>query len=58
MENRKTTSIKINPEIWNKFKIYCIEKKKDMSDVLEEMINKILKKEAKNESTKESMEKS
>jgi hypothetical protein len=58
MENRKTTSIKINPEIWNNFKIYCIGKKKDMSDVLEEMINKILKREAKNESTKESMEKS
>lgn len=40
MVNRKTTSIKINPEIWNKFKIYCIGKNQDMSDVLEKLIEK------------------
>ena len=58
MADRKTTSIKVNPEIWNKFKIYCIGKNKDMSDILEDMINKILKRGAKDESTKESMENS
>lgn len=39
---RKTTSIKINPEIWDKFKIYAIKKKIDMSEILEEMIEKLI----------------
>ena len=42
MSERKTTSIKINPEIWDKFKIYAIQKKIDMSDLLEKMIKKEL----------------
>jgi len=45
MADRKTTSIKINPDIWDKFKIYAIQKKVDMSDILEEMIKKELKKD-------------
>lgn len=45
MADRKTTSIKINPEIWNKFKIYCIGKNKDMSDILEKLIEKEVKKQ-------------
>jgi len=49
MENRKTTSIKINPTIWDNFKIYAIQKKVDMSELLEKMIEKELKK---NEKTK------
>lgn len=44
---RKTTSIKINPEIWNRFKIYAIQKNVDMSDLLEKMIEKELKKNEK-----------
>jgi len=43
-EQRKTTSIKINPNIWNKFKIYAIQKKVDMSELLEKMIEVELKK--------------
>ena len=44
---RKTTSIKINPEIWNKFKILAINKKVDMSEYLERLIEKELKKNIK-----------
>jgi len=44
MADRKTTSIKINPDIWDKFKIYAIQKKIDMSELLEKMIEKELKK--------------
>jgi len=42
MADRKTTSIKINPDIWDKFKIYAIQKKVDMSELLEKMIEKEL----------------
>lgn len=35
---------KIAPEIWDKFKIYAIQKKIDMSELLEKMIEKELKK--------------
>lgn len=45
MNKRKTTSIKISPEIWNKFKIYVIQKKIDMSKLLEKLIEKEVKKE-------------
>ena len=41
---KKTTSIKINPELWHKVKIYCIKQKIDISDWLEKIINKELKK--------------
>jgi len=44
MESRKTTSIKISPDIWDKFKIYAIQKKIDMSELLEKMIEKEIKK--------------
>lgn len=40
---RKTTSIKINPEIWKKVKKICIDKDIDISDWLEELIEKELK---------------
>jgi len=48
MADRKTTSIKINPTIWDNFKIYAIQKKVDMSELLEKMIEKELKNEKKN----------
>jgi len=43
-KQRITTSFKIDKIIKDKFKIYCIEKGLDMSDVLEKMIEKELKK--------------
>lgn len=41
---KKTTSIKINPELWQEVKIYCIKEQIDISDWLEKIINKELKK--------------
>lgn len=35
---RKTTSIKINPELWKRVKKYCIDKEMDISDYLEILI--------------------
>jgi len=35
---RKVTSIKIDPELWKKFKLYCIENELEMSEELEKMI--------------------
>jgi hypothetical protein len=35
---RKVTSIKVNPELWKKFKLYCIENELEMSEELEKMI--------------------
>jgi len=39
-ENRITTSFKIDKLIKDKFKVYCIEKKVDMSELLEKLIEK------------------
>jgi hypothetical protein len=44
MVNRKTTSIKIDPALWKEVKKYCIDKDLDISDFLEELIKKELKK--------------
>lgn len=41
---RKTTSIKMNPEIWKEVKKHCIDNDIDISDWLEELIRKELKK--------------
>lgn len=43
-EIRVTTSFKIKPSIRDKLKVYCIEKKVDMSDLLEKLIEKEIKK--------------
>jgi len=43
-EERKTTSIKINPFIWEDFKIYCIRQRVEMSEMLEELIKEVIKK--------------
>lgn len=40
---RKTTSIKIEPELWKKLKKHCIDKDTDISDYLEKLIKKDLK---------------
>jgi len=42
---RKTTSIKIEPELWKKVKKYCIDKEIDVSDYIEKLIRKNLPEE-------------
>ncbi|MCJ7505125.1 hypothetical protein MUP05_01445 [Candidatus Bathyarchaeota archaeon] len=37
---KKTTSIKVNPDLWKDFKKYAIDQDRDLSDILEEMIRK------------------
>jgi len=44
MKERKTTSIKVSPELWEDVKIFCIKNKTDISDWLEKIIKKNLKK--------------
>lgn len=39
---RKTTSFKINPEVWKRVKIHCAEKELDIADFLEQIIKKEL----------------
>ncbi len=41
---RKTTSFKIDPEVWKKVKVHCAEQDIDIADFLEKIINKELKK--------------
>lgn len=41
---KKTTSIKINPELWQEVKINCIKEQIDISDWLEKIIKNNLKK--------------
>ena len=41
---KKTTSLKINPIVWKRVKLYCIEKEIEISDWLEKLIEKELKK--------------
>ena len=43
MVERVTTSIKVDPDLWSKFKAHCALKKEDMSDILECLIKKELK---------------
>jgi len=44
MNERKTTSIKVNPDLWKEFKKHAIDCDKDLSDVLEQMIKEKVKK--------------
>lgn len=39
---RVTTSIKMNPKIWKKAKIYCIENNIELSKLLEDLLEKKL----------------
>ena len=39
---RKTTSIKIDPELWKKVKKHCIDIDTDISDFIEELLKKNL----------------
>lgn len=40
---KKTTSLKIDPELWKEVKKHCIDKEIDISDYIEEVIKKDLK---------------
>ena len=40
---KKTTSIKIDPELWKKVKKHCIDKEIDISAYIEHLIEKDLK---------------
>jgi len=40
---RKTTSLKIEEDLWKDVKIHCIKLGKDISDYLEELIKKDLR---------------
>ena len=44
MAERKTTSIKVDPQLWKDFKKHAIDQDKDISDIIEEMIRRELKK--------------
>lgn len=39
---RKTTSLKVDEDIWKEVKIHCIKSNKDISDYIEELIKKNL----------------
>jgi len=41
---RKTTSIKIDPELWKKVKVHCAKEDIDISKYLESLIKKGLNK--------------
>lgn len=40
---KKATSIKIDPELWKKFKLHCIENEVEMSELLEQLIKDKIK---------------
>jgi len=42
--NKKKTSIKIDPNLWKEVKKLCIDKDQDISNYLETLIKKDLKK--------------
>lgn len=39
---RKTTSIKVDPELWKRVKKHCIDKDIDISDFIEKLLRKNL----------------
>ena len=41
---RKTTSIKMDPELWKKVKKHCIDKEIDISEFIEDLLKKNLPK--------------
>ncbi len=40
---RKTTSIKIDPEVWKQVKIHCATQEIEICDFLEGVLKKVLK---------------
>ena len=49
---RKTTSIKIDPEIWKQVKIHCTEQEIEICKWLEGLIKRVLHIKSKNEKQK------
>jgi predicted DNA-binding protein len=51
MENKnnekKTTSIRISQDVWQKYRILCLRKQRDASEWIEELINKEVEKDEK-----------
>ena len=41
---RKTTSIKMDPELWKRVKKHCIDKEIDISEFIEDLLKKNLPK--------------
>ena len=41
---RKTTSLKIDPELWKRVKKHCIDRDMDISDFVEELLKNNLPK--------------
>ena len=41
---KKTTSLKVDPELWKEVKKLCIDKEVDISDYLEDLFRQDLKK--------------
>lgn len=46
MAERETTSIRIDPKLWQDLKVHCVTKKLIISDVLENLIKRELKRKA------------
>ena len=44
MVERKTTSVKVDPQLWKQLKKQAIDEDKDLSDIVEEMIKERIKK--------------
>ena len=44
---KKTTSIRISQDVWQKFRILCLKKQRDASEWIEELINKEVEKDGK-----------
>ncbi|MEK6826193.1 MAG: ribbon-helix-helix protein, CopG family [Nanoarchaeota archaeon] len=44
---RKTTSIKIDPNLWKEVKKHCIDRDMDISDFIEALLKKNLPKDTK-----------
>ena len=42
--DEQTKTIRINPELWDKFRIYCIKNKSSIRSTLEEWISEGMKK--------------
>ncbi len=41
---RKTTSLKIEEELWKKVKIYCIENNLEISEFIEKVVREVVEK--------------
>ena len=40
---RKTTSLRIDPDLWKKVKLHCVQNELDISEYIENLVKKDLK---------------